>query len=364
MSGTIERLQRSFERLDREVVDHVEVRRAAGELLAKQVGFDVAVMATIDPTTVMWTHCVLVGMERDETLEERIFHNEYSGGDVLTLNDLLRMPGHAGTLRGAVRSLGVVSDRLEQIYGPAGISDELRVLLVDGDSAWGAICLLRSEGEFGPEDVKALSAVSGPFAVTLRRSLLGAAVQQPEALDAPPGLIVCGANGVIVEMTDEARRLVDLLGTGEVPQVVAALRARLAAGERAEAALATRHGLWLAFHATRMGGRDVVIVEQVRATRLAELIVRTRGLTSREREVVEWVARGASTREISKALSISEWTVQDHLKAIFAKFGVRTRQELVAALFFEHYGPRHAANDTPSPYGWYLERRPSVGPPR
>ncbi len=356
MRSTIDRLQRSFERLDREIVDHVEVRRAAGELLAAQIGFDAAVMATIDPTTLMWTHCVLVGMERDEALEEQVFHNEYSGGDVLTLNDLLRMPGHAGTLRRAVRSLGVISDRLERIYAPVGISDELRVLLVDGDSAWGAICLLRSGGEFGDDDVSALSAVSGSFAVTLRRSLLGAAVERPEGLDAPPGLIVCDPEGAIVEMTDEARRLVDLLGTGEVPQVVAALRARLAAGGSAGAALATRNGRWLAFHATRMGGRDVVIVEQVRAHRLAELIVRARGLTARERDVVEWVARGASTREISAGLFISEWTVQDHLKSIFAKFGVRSRQELIAALFFEHYVPRHEAGDTPSPYGWYLER--------
>lgn len=76
--------------------------------------------------------------------------------------------------------------------------------------------------------------------------------------------------------------------------------------------------------------------------------------------MVEQVARGRSTKAIARDLFISEWTVQDHLKAIFAKFGVRSRQELVAAIFFDHYGPRHAAEDTPSPYGWYLDD-PSSG---
>jgi DNA-binding CsgD family transcriptional regulator len=355
MTSTVDSLRRSFERLDREVVDHVALRSAAADVLRRHVGFDVAVMATVDPTTVMWTHCLLLGMDRDTELEEHVFANEYAGGDVLGLTELLRVPGHGGTLQAVSRERGTTSERLEQIYRPIGVTDELRVLLVDGDTPWGAICLLRSDGSFTAEDLSAVGAVSSSFAVTLRRSLLGAAVQRPDSLEVPPGLIFCGPRGSVAEMSDEARRLVEQLGTGEVPQVVAALRARLAAGERADAALATRDGRWLAFHATRMADREVVIVEQVRSHRLAELIVRARGLTPREREVVEWVARGASTRAIAQALYISEWTVQDHLKAIFAKFGVRTRQELVAAVFFEHYGPRHAAEDTPSPYGWYLE---------
>ena len=348
-------LQAAFARLDRQALDHVELRRAAGAALRRHVGFEVAVLATVDPTTVMWTHCLLDGMDRDEELEAEVFRNEYGVADALKLVDLRSAPRHAGTLGTTAGAAPSCSERLEAIYRPRGITDELRVLLVDGDSASGALCLLRSGGIFTDRELETVAQVGPGLAVMLRRSLLRAAVEQPDALDVPPGLLVCRADGGVDDMTDEARRLVDALGTGEVPQVVAALRAKQAAGKRAEAALATRDGRWLAFHATRMGERDVVIVEQVRSHRLADLIVRSRGLTARERDVVECVARGLPTREIARVLFISEYTVQDHLKSVFAKFGVRSRQELTAAVFFEHYGPRHAASDTPSPYGWYLD---------
>jgi len=357
-----DRLQTAIDRLARRAVDHVELRRQVAEVLRAQVGFDLAVVATVDPTTTMWTHCLLDGAERDEALEAAVFDNEYRHDDVLKLTDLRTAPGHIGTLAQATGGDPAASARLRDVYRPAGFDDELRLLLVDGESPWGAVCLLRSGAgtSFTEDEARALAGVGAPLAAALRRSLLHAAVEQPGALDAPPGLIMCGPDGSDTDISDEARHLLEGLGLDEVPQVVTALLAKRASGRRAEAAVPTVDGRWLAFHATGLGDRDVVIVEQVRSQHLADLIVRTRGLSPRERDVVEQVARGRSTKAIARDLFISEWTVQDHLKAIFAKFGVRSRQELVAAIFFDHYGPRHAAEDTPSPYGWYLDD-PSSG---
>ncbi|PLZ04439.1 LuxR family transcriptional regulator [Burkholderia sp. WAC0059] len=49
-------------------------------------------------------------------------------------------------------------------------------------------------------------------------------------------------------------------------------------------------------------------------------------LTPRERECLEWTARGKSTWEISHILSCSEAVVNFHMKNIRAKFGVNSRR--------------------------------------
>ena len=54
-------------------------------------------------------------------------------------------------------------------------------------------------------------------------------------------------------------------------------------------------------------------------------------LTSREVEVLELVARGASNADIAAALFISEATVKTHLLHTFAKLGVDDRTAAVVA---------------------------------
>jgi DNA-binding CsgD family transcriptional regulator len=44
------------------------------------------------------------------------------------------------------------------------------------------------------------------------------------------------------------------------------------------------------------------------------------------------ILRGRSTGQIVNELAISANTVQEHLRAVFDKFGIGSRRELVAAL--------------------------------
>ena len=51
-------------------------------------------------------------------------------------------------------------------------------------------------------------------------------------------------------------------------------------------------------------------------------------LTPRETEVAALVLRGYSNRRIADSLVLAEYTVEDHLKRIFTKLGVRSRSSL------------------------------------
>ena len=72
----------------------------------------------------------------------------------------------------------------------------------------------------------------------------------------------------------------------------------------------------------------------------------TTELTTRERQIVELIGTGSSTKEIANALEISAWTVASHRKRICAKLGVHTTAELVAVALADSGGgtsPRGAA---------------------
>ena len=63
------------------------------------------------------------------------------------------------------------------------------------------------------------------------------------------------------------------------------------------------------------------------------------GATAREREVATLLARGLSRAEMAETLVISPHTVEDHVKSLYEKLGVASRQELVARVFLDEYLP-------------------------
>ena len=87
----------------------------------------------------------------------------------------------------------------------------------------------------------------------------------------------------------------------------------------------------------RDGRHVAVVVEPAKPAELAPVILAAHGLTKREGEIAQLVVQGHPTKVVASKLHISENTVEDHLKAIFGKVGVRSRGELTAKIFSEHY---------------------------
>lgn len=83
-----------------------------------------------------------------------------------------------------------------------------------------------------------------------------------------------------------------------------------------------------------------MIIEPAKPALLAPLLVQAYGVTRREEQVLRHLLRGASTKDISALLGISPYTVQEHLKKLFDKFGVRSRRQLVGRVFFDQYAAK------------------------
>lgn len=52
-------------------------------------------------------------------------------------------------------------------------------------------------------------------------------------------------------------------------------------------------------------------------------------LTGRERDVLDWVSKGLSNKEIGERLAITEGTVKTHINSLLAKLGVQDRTQAV-----------------------------------
>jgi DNA-binding NarL/FixJ family response regulator len=96
-------------------------------------------------------------------------------------------------------------------------------------------------------------------------------------------------------------------------------------------------GVWLTLRAARMGGTSpledtdiAVTIERSSPEERLRVFALASGLSRREIELFQHLATGADTRAVAQRMFVSENTVQDHLKAIFDKTGIRSRSALLA----------------------------------
>ena len=365
-----ERVRDELVRLSARGLDVASFFEETGRILRKTVGFDGFCSMTVDPATMLLTSHIAHDSVRAEDVP-RLGRNEFLEEDVNKFGVLARAPRPAGVLTDATGHLPERSLRYRDILRPNGFRDELRFALLDDAACWGWVALYRREerDDFEVADAAFAASLSQLLAEGLRRAILLAAVPREEEPDAP-GLILLAPGGAVEATTPPAERWLSRLiasapAEGDLPAVVnsvayrALLTARGGAPGGARARVPTSAGTWLVIHGSVIGdpadGRTAVILEPARAPEIAPLIVAAYGLTAREREVTQLVLHGLSTAEIAERLYVSEYTVQDHLKAIFEKVGVRSRRELVAQIFFQHYVPRLQTGAQVGAAGWFVD---------
>ena len=316
-----------------------------------------------DPATLLGTGGFAENVDADT--HQRLIENELTGADFTPFTRLARSPAAAASLRDATGEELERSTRYRTIHAANGWGDELRAVFRSGGAAWGQVCLARAAGEpaFSADDTAFLAGVCAQIGDGLRTALLleGATAAPPGGA---PGLVVLRDDGSLEAISDDAAEwLAQLPDEGlELPSVVyeVARRARALADTgrpglpaRARVRMASHH--WLVIHAARLRPvasrcpTTAVLVEPAHRADLVPLIVAAHELTPREREVAEMLVQGLSTAEIAAKLWLSPHTVRDHIKAVFSKLGVRSRPELTAMLFYEHYAPGHSEGTAASP---------------
>ena len=96
------------------------------------------------------------------------------------------------------------------------------------------------------------------------------------------------------------------------------------------AALFAGLGIWLGLKLTR--NKEVVVVREVAASQpfsLNEARLKDLGITKRELEILELIAKGMSNREIAEKLFVSENTVKTHSSRLFDKLSAKRRTQAV-----------------------------------
>jgi DNA-binding CsgD family transcriptional regulator len=346
---------------------------AADRALQRCVRFDASCWLSLDPGGVMPTSHFSREYSVANLME--MAANEFLEDDVNKFADLVRAPRPVGILSQLTDGEQWRSPRYVRFLAPLGFADgdELRAVFKDGGAVWGAVALHRRQGTFTDTDAKAVADVGGLLAQGIRRAILRSALSAVGD-DDQPGLIVLRRDDSVDSMTAAASRwlgeLIDstaTLGTTPLTIVsVAQVARRAAAGHSDETAtvrLPRRTGGWMRLDASLLDrgeqGQVAVIISAAREPEVARLIAQVYGLSEREQDVTRLVLHGHSTVEMAESLHLSPYTVQDHLKAIFGKVGVRSRRELVAQLFLQQCAPRLSNGARPGPHGWFIDDRPS-----
>ncbi len=347
--------------------DATPVQLIAGtvDMLHELVDFQACANTTLDPTSLLPSAGAHIeGFPA--TSCGPYWDAEFLRPDVLTFGALHRSGQGSGTLHRATDGRPDTSLRHRDVYRPLGLDAELRAMCTVDGITFGALDLLRGDGEpdFGDDDLRIVDAVTPELASRLRRTIATSALRAADAgadgQDLDAAVVILDDDGGVMSMTASAQEMLDRIpeplrggstSIGRLAGIVHAIWARarfIAAGFAAPAATARvrlRDGRWMTLTGTCTRtpdggmGHTVVVLEPTPRSQLGPLVLAAHGLTPREEEVVGLLLRGDSAQQISSWLRISVHTVRTHVKRIHEKMGISSRAELTRLFIDEEFLP-------------------------
>ncbi|MEO7942668.1 MAG: helix-turn-helix transcriptional regulator [Marmoricola sp.] len=253
------------------------------------------------------------------------------------------------TLQGATGGRPEQSLLWREHLAGLGILDVASVVFTDRFGCWGFLDLWRRESRFADDELAALAGARPTITSRLRDvQAAGFTVARSVPGHRGPGALILSPTLTVRAQTPQTQDWLATLippqsGRGAVPASAYNVAAQLLAAEAgvdAHPAQARAHlggGTWLTLRADRVASiepveeRDIVVtMEASSPTERRDIFSRSHGLTGREDELLRHLAEGVDTHTVARLMSISEHTVQDHLKSVFIKTSTSSRRELLA----------------------------------
>ncbi|MDQ1618866.1 MAG: hypothetical protein QOE19_1435 [Actinomycetota bacterium] len=346
-----ERSLRSLDRLDRICAaggDSVALRLAVLDEFRRAVPFDAYAFLLTDPET--WVGAAPLADVPAGVLAElpRLIRLKY----VTAVNRWTALsPTPVALLQEATAPNLARSLLWREMLGSHDVHDVASLVFTDRFGCWGFLDLWRlgPAAQFSPAEAEFLSRAAPVVTTALRASQAATFTEEVRAAPAVgPVVLLLSPDLAVQTQTPQTQQYLRVLvppsgGAPPIPASAYNVAAQLLAREagvdanRASARVHLSDGLWVTLQAARIGDevpldqRDIAVTIEVTPPRTrAAVFARAHGLGARERELLDHLVTGCDTRELARRMLLSEHTVQDHLKSIFAKTATNTRGTLVS----------------------------------
>ena len=237
------------------------------------------------------------------------------------------------------------------LLGRYGVTDVASVVFRNRQGCWGFLDLWRINASepFTESEAGFLTSVAKRVTGALQRSQAGTfTLASPTVPGAGPAVLILSPELEVRAQTVETDEYLRLLIPPDqerqpIPAAAYNVGAQLLAAEAGvdkhppSARVHLSDGVWLTLRAARLGVPEragnpdiAVTIEKSSPTERLDLFSRACALSPREAELLGHLILGPDTHLTAQRMFVSENTVQDHLKSIFAKTATTNRRTLMA----------------------------------